>query len=1349
MVNKKNKILQLGKRIAKTLLILLLLLIIILSIGWYVLKSDHEYIIEKIQTTALEKHNIDLKLKGYELEFSKPFPSIKFQLTDLSISNFKHPQHPVLKINHITSQIDPWDFVSKNFNAQPFSADSIWILLYKDSLDQSNLEFDQKENKKSTEKGNKQLQFDIKKLPLIHINYLDFHRQDDFRNKWQWAKLTDTQIEPQQNDKDKWYANLSSEVYFEGLVFREKDRGFLRNKNGQLDLNIFLAKEENALVVENSTLEVEETTFLLDCKFTRTDTNRLQLKIANEGVTMKKVIPMLSDKIERILQDIKIDKPITAKFSFDKFLKSGKKEVVKVDFQTADASSTFRDVEISSVNFSGYFSNDCDNDGIGNPATACVKIQQLNGDILGVLPMDMNGVIYQLNDPRVDVVGKMNISLPRLNELLKAKDKFTFTQGIARVDFTYQGELMNLLNSPFDEQDILLKGDAYFDDMRVKTDNRFAPSPSLSGHLAFDENLAMLDDMDLEWMGSNVKISGRVGNLPEFLFYDDEALTSDIRLHFDKVTVDDFLSKTPSKIEADNSKPMNSERLEKMTRRVAGNINGNIKLEIDRLNYDTFFVENLKTQFKLFSPRRAEFVDSSMVQMRKLSANFMGISPFQLDIGLSQDSITDVELQLDIPSVAKVVNIFSNKNNKITEGDASFNLAANLPLPSFFKTKNILSELQYNGKIRFDKIEMEVDAFTLPVKKITGPLYFNTDQLSFDSLNFQYQSSPFLLDGEVNDYAIFRENMTNKTSVDLLLKGAFLDLRKERIKAIKENQAKTKSSNRSPNTENNTLTSSKNATSPPELFRSLDAIFQMVTGEIDLSLDSILTDEHIINPFLLQAQLLPDEDFGGQHQLVVDSFNLGFGKNNTVKGRAHFRNPETPTVDAHFKTRMKFSQLGKFLTSEFIEMKEGYFKMDLDYKAPLFDTLNAENYLLRAEVAGEAEIVNGKIFYNYRGFSFDNIYSHFSFDEKAIFFRDVDLEVNGNRLLGNGQCLDFFPFFILKNRRTNIELDIASPRFDFGGFTAPHGLGKDTVLAKVNEIVERKIENENLITIDTTENVLEKTGSLIDQLLDQGSMELTTTCDEIVYNNFIAKSLEGKISLQTDSVQLNNIKMDLADGIFQIDGVLSNVAKYEPKVEVSVLMKENNVREIFRQFENFGQEQLIYKNLKGKASANIDFKADINSNYSILPETMNGDISFNLTGGQLIDVGALKKVSGFLFRKRQMDNILIDTLKTSMHIRGSDMYVDNFFLHSSSFDFGVEGIYSLGETNNTRILFTVPISNLYRRHVTRNQLKSGKGVRKGMKILIEAREKKDRMRFRWKIFKGNKKKYRLPEESKN
>ena len=1317
MAINNKKLFRIGKRLTKVLLTGTLLLILLLTIAWHVLRTDHDYVIQKIRETGLEKWNADVKLEGYSLEFVKPYPFVALQLRGLSFAPVNNEEHPVLKINKAQTQLNPWDLISGNFEASPFTLDSVWIHLYKDSTSRSNFDFKNENGEKEASEPPDSLNINFSKLPPIQINYLDFYHQNNHRKKWQRAELSQLSIQAKQNEDQKWYARLWSDCYFEGLVFNEKEGGFLMNTYGKLDLNIAYSNPGQTIALMPSSLVIDQNRYALEGQFKRADPNQLQLEISNEGVTIQEVLPLLSHKINTALHRIKIDRPIRAKFSLNEALVRSKKGVIQVDFETDDAKIQFKEVLMTSATLSGYYSNDCDEDGIGNLANSCVTIHQLDGDISDVLPAKLKGVITDLRDPDVEASGIMNIDLPRLNALLEPKDKFTFTAGNALVNFQYKGQLINVLDSPFDEQNIQLTGDAVFDKITLETDIPNAPTPSLSGHMSFDENNTMVDDINLGWMGSNIQISGKLSNLPEFLFYDEQALRSDVSLHFDQLNLNNFTDTTTSDINTEPSQSLDFIRLERLSKRLASNFNGTVDLAIDKLIYDTLFLTDLKTQLRLFSPHYASFVDSSMIRMDQLSASFMGLSPFYLDVDLTRDSITNVLVNIRLPKAAYSANFFLSALGKFKHGDADLELSAQIPLRSLRQSKSWLPDLRYNGRIVFYQTALEVKKFTWPIGKIKGTMSFDNDQLLFDNLQFNYERSPFVLDGKINNYPSFKKDQQGKASIDLRMYGSHLDLRNNETRRQKSEKEKAAPS-----------------LSPTQLFRDLDTVFQLATGKIDLRIDSVLTIDHVVIPFALQAQLITDDLDKENHQLKIDSFNFGFDKANHVSGSALINKPDNPQISARLKARMNFAQLGKLLPSQYLEMKDGYFKMDLDYQSPLYDTLNAENYLLGANLNGTAEIVNGNIFYNYRDFEFDNIYGHFRFDQKALYIRDLDLKVNNNRLIADGLSSDFFPFFVLPDRRVYFDLNVASPRFDFGGFTAPYGLGKDTLLA--------------VVEADSTLGMLSKTGSFIDQLLDKGSIDMQTDFKELVYHEFAANNLTGNISLQTDTVRLSKLQMEVAKGTFSIDGSISDVAFHQPKMQIAVQLKQNDTREIFRQFEDFGQDKLSYKNMEGQASADINFKADINSNYSILPETMYGDMYVKLSGGQLIDVDALKKVSGFLFRKRQLDHILIDTLETFTHIRGSDLYIDRFYLHSSSFDFRVEGIYSLRENNKTRILFAVPVSNLFRRHLTQKELNSGNSKRKGMRVFIEARPKKDRMRFFLKVPVFGRKKYRLKEGGK-
>ncbi len=1312
MVITEYFVLKVARRMARLLLWSLLLLLLLSVIAWYSFRSDNAFVIRKVEEMVQEKWNARLILEGYQLSWAQPFPLLKLQLNGLNMAKAAAPQRPVLRFNQAVSSIHPWHLLTGRFQPQPLQFDSVWVHIHKDSLNRSNLTFNTNRQSASTPKPTKAGKSRLAQLPELQANFLDFHYQDDHRNKAHRARLSELLIRPQKKSQQAWAMRLTGNSHFEGLTFKQKDGPFLQNTVGDIDLQLSRSLDGQSFHLFPSTLKVAKDVYHLQGQLMRADTNHMHLEIRHEGVKMKDVKPLLSRKIQEILKDIKIDQPLHSSFTLDRLMVPGVKAAIRVDFETANTGIQLKSTRMARAKLRGYFSNDCDGDGIGHSSSSCVVVHQLDGDIFGIIPARLKGQITRLKNPQLEATGQVDVHLTQLNSMLAPRGKATFIDGHALVDFTYAGRLVDIIEAPFDERYTQLNGQATFEQVQLELDKRQKPFPALSGQLSFNEHRTLLKELKLRWLGSNLRLTGRLSNLPEFIFYDDESFKSDLLVHFDRLDMNQFIDKNDPSArkpstnqQADQSKKI--ERLEKILRRVATNINGEIRVRIDELFYDTLFAHEVSTTFRFFSPLRAEFADSSIIRMQQLRAQFMGKTPVQASLEVTQDSVPDLLLDLRLPTIVPVADIWLPSSVQLVGGSASLEVSTALPLRSLLEKERLLSDFRYRGNVQFDQLEAEAQQFSWPLKKIEGPLFFDNHQLRFDSLRFQYEGAPFLLNGTVDEYAFFKKGHTPKARVAFQLKGSYLNLRPRGGEEKEEN-------------------AEGNSRSPARLFRSLDTVFQHATGKIELRLDSIATAGETIQPFYAQLRLIPERLATEKYQLVIDSFRFGFGGRDLIRGRSRIFDWEKPKIEASLQAQLSLRQLGKLLPSEYLEMQGGYMNLKLKYLSRLHETLNARNYLLNASMNGLVELVKGKLYYNYRGFQFDNIFGHFSFDENQLLIRDLDLEINGNRLFAHGHSSEFLPFFILPDRRAHIEMSMASPRFDFGAFTAPHGLGKDTV-----EMADTEPSGFNM--------------GYIDRLLDKGSMNMDVDFKELIYNKFKASQLTGNISLQPDTVQLSGVKMNLAKGHFAIDGSITDVVRHRPKMQVAFQLTENDVSDIFEQFEDFGQNHLKCQNIEGFTSADISFSADINSNYSIIPETMYGDMRVKLAGVQLIELDALRKITGFLSRKRQLNHIYIDTLETLSHIRGTDLYFQKFILHSSSFDFGVEGVYSMGANKRTRLLFSVPLSNLFRRHLTLAEMAEGAARRKGLKVHIEARHKKDRLRFRLKLPMLGRKKYRLEE----
>lgn len=1317
MVEEEQRVRYDVRRISKIGLAILLPLILLPGIAWYVLRSDHAFVIRKVEETARDYFDLNLKIKGYRLEWTKPYPLIRFHLRDLSIANQKDPGKPYIRINSASSEFNPWDLITGDFRTHPFQVDSAWIFLHTDSIQYLQ---EQREGQTEQTAG---LGVDLNLFPSFQVNYLDFHQKNDYLQKSLWAKFSHFNLAPELDDDGEWAVHLRTDVFFEGLTFNGRDGGYLTQTPAAMELYLYLTEDGRTLEWQNSKLKVGRNTMKLYGQHYWADTNRLHLQISADQILLDEVRPLLNQKINNTLKDISADQPITAHLTLDKKMVPGLKDAIELDFQTKDAEVRFKKVSMSSATLRGTFSSDCDQDGVGDPLTSCISFQQLQGNFFDVLPTDLRGVISNMEAPHVEATGSMNVDLPRLNSLLSEKGKATFARGRAYLNFQYDGGLDQLVDNPFDDRDIAVRGNAFFKQITLATADRAITSPSLSGYLSFDQEQTLLEDIDLEWMGSRIELSGNISNLPEFFFYKDQTLVSNLTLHFDELNLNNFKESPGNKKNRRSAIPFDGQRLEALTTRLATNLNGQLDLTIDKITYDTLYLTDLSTRLRLFSPRLAENADTGMVRIDSLMGKFMGRTPVYAHLLVSGDRIPKLAIDLELPSARQPFNTILPKNMELTAGEARMTLQGEVPLRSVLPMQGIPVDFQYQGRIFLNGIALQHQALAQTIGAISGPIVFDRQKVDLDQLQFEYDGSPFTLNGSIEDYALLGKPNGKKSIIDLRLNGKSL-------------RFGNTSGRKGPAEKSQHL-------SPPELFRDLGYLYQHATGNLKVAVDELKIKDQVVHPFLMSARLAADEQQLEDHQLKIDSFMLGFGPRNYFRGSAVVKNPDQPRLEAKLDSRLKLEELGQLLPSKYIEMRSGGFTMDLIYSTPLYDTLNARNYLLNAALDGHAQIQDGELFYNFRDFSFQRITGNFQFDQNTLFIRQLDLDVNGNRLMTEGHSKDFFAFFVLPDRRAHIDLDVRSPRFDFSSFTAPQGLGKDTMrmLRKAEKVISAQLSGLN--GVDTI-SALQETAGYIDQLLDKGSIEMTTDFTEVVYQDFRARQVAGQVSLAPDTVQLHNLNMNVADGTFSIAGLISNIVKHRPKMEVSIQLDQNNVREIFRQFDNFGQTDLNYKNVEGLISADLDFRADVNSNYDVLPESMYGDMKIKLAGGELLNLKLFDKLSGFIFRNRGMDHVILDTLELHSHIRGSDLYVDKFSLHSSPFDFEAQGRYSLGQENNTRMLFHVPIANLFNRHIPLREIQEEDSERsRFLNILIEARYKKGKMRFIWKPIVFNKKVYRL------
>src|SRR5690606_5116542 len=125
--------------------------------------------------------------------------------------------------------------------------------------------------------------------------------------------------------------------------------------------------------------------------------------------------------------------------------------------------------------------------------------------------------------------------------------------------------------------------------------------------------------------------------------------------------------------------------------------------------------------------------------------------------------------------------------------------------------------------------------------------------------------------------------------------------------------------------------------------------------------------------------------------------------------------------------------------------------------------------------------------------------------------------------------------------------------------------------------------------------------------------------------------------------------------------------------------------------ENFGQDGVEAKNLKGIFSATARLSGGMKEDASIRPHSMFGTIKFDLKKGALVNFEPLERIGQFVFRKRDMSNITFENISNTLDIKGNKVVIYPMVISSSVVNIELEGVYGLPK--GTDIKMKIPLRN--------------------------------------------------------
>lgn len=373
------------------------------------------------------------------------------------------------------------------------------------------------------------------------------------------------------------------------------------------------------------------------------------------------------------------------------------------------------------------------------------------------------------------------------------------------------------------------------------------------------------------------------------------------------------------------------------------------------------------------------------------------------------------------------------------------------------------------------------------------------------------------------------------------------------------------------------------------------------------------------------------------------------------------QNFNNPDVICDFNGRVDARALLGFYPIPSIQNVSGSFLANVAFRGKV-ELLKKKTTAQRVSTQGTIDLQNIGFSYGSDKIELKNLLGNLQFSNNDLALSNVSGKLGKSDFKLNGFFKNIITFLLFENQPIGIETDLKSSFLDVDQlFAIGFGQPADGKNQKYEFSISRNIN-------------------------------LNFNCDVkgLRYKRFHATNLKGDLLVKNEMAVSRKITFDAMGGDMAFSGIVD--AQNNKAIDVVGSFKLNDIYldSIFYVFENFGQDFVQDKHLKGSTTANVSLEMVLNENLKLFPETLIGDITAALKHGELNNFEPMKKLNRYL-NDQGLSNLRFSELNNDIHIENKTIYIPQMEVRSNVTTIKMSGTHTFDGQIEYRII--APLRN--------------------------------------------------------
>jgi hypothetical protein len=275
----------------------------------------------------------------------------------------------------------------------------------------------------------------------------------------------------------------------------------------------------------------------------------------------------------------------------------------------------------------------------------------------------------------------------------------------------------------------------------------------------------------------------------------------------------------------------------------------------------------------------------------------------------------------------------------------------------------------------------------------------------------------------------------------------------------------------------------------------------------------------------------------------------------------------------------------------------------------------------------------------------------------SVFVEDVVINGPDSDLTFNGSAAHVIPYLLSDTTQQKVKLEFALDM-------RANNLDLDRLLA-ISDVTEAQAEAENT----TLDSLIIEQNQQRERITDLLKGVITLHVGKLNYELVEGSDFTGELTLDNNALDIKGSAKGMNGGI-DLDGTF--LFHDRPSLVARVDCKDINVKEFFREMENFGQEVLQDQHIRGALTAKFAIYAFWDETGNFLMNDLRVLADATINNGELIGFKMLENFSTFV-KLQDLRHIKFVTLQNFIEVREGKLYLPAMFIQSNAMNLTVSG----------------------------------------------------------------------------